>query len=61
LTLPEEDKTSPEDTLKFEVLSTPSKPKDSPSYEAMVNVFHNGTQRNTFKVIMATDKYVKKG
>jgi hypothetical protein len=29
LTRPEEDKKSPEDTLKFKLLSTPSMPKDS--------------------------------
>jgi hypothetical protein len=43
LTCPEEDKKSPEDTLRFELLSTLSKPKDSPTYEAVVNVFCNGT------------------
>jgi hypothetical protein len=36
---PEEDRKSLEDTLKFELLSTPLKPKDSPTYEAVVNVF----------------------
>jgi hypothetical protein len=43
LTFPEEDKKSPEDTLKFELLSTRLKPNDSPTYEAVVNVFCNGT------------------
>jgi hypothetical protein len=43
LTCPEEDKKSPEDTLKFELLNTPSKPKDSPTYEAVVNVVCTGT------------------
>jgi hypothetical protein len=58
---PEEDMKSPEDTLKFELLSTPSKPKDSPPYEAVVNVFHNGTPDGYIKVIIATDKVYMEG
>jgi hypothetical protein len=61
LTRPETDKKSPEDTLKFELLSTPSMPKDSPTYEAVGNVFHNGTPDGYIKVIIATDKVCKEG
>jgi hypothetical protein len=47
LTRPEEDKKSSADTLKFKLLSTPSKPKDSPTYE----VFLNGTPEEYIKAM----------
>jgi hypothetical protein len=47
--------------LKVELLSTLSKPKDSPTYEAVVNVFYNGTPDGYTKVIIATDKVCKEG
>jgi hypothetical protein len=56
LTCPEEDKKSPEGTLKFKLLSTPSKPKDSPTYEVVVNVFCNGTPKEYITAISAIDK-----
>jgi hypothetical protein len=40
-------------------LSTPSKPKDSPTYEVVVNVFHNGTPEEYIKAIIAIDKVCK--
>jgi hypothetical protein len=59
LTRPEEDKKSPEDSLKFKPLSTQAKTKDSPKYKVVVNVFHNGTPKKYIKVIIATDKVFK--
>jgi hypothetical protein len=59
LTLPEEDKKSPKGTLKFKLLSTPTKPKDSPMYEVVVNVFHNGTPEEYIKAVIAIDKVCK--
>jgi hypothetical protein len=60
LTCPEEDKKSPEDTLMFKLLSTPLKPKDSPTYyEVVVNVFHNGTPEEYIKSIISIDKVCK--
>jgi hypothetical protein len=59
LNRPEEDKKSPEDTLKFKLLSTPSKPKDSPTYEVVVNVFRNGTPEEYIKAVIAIDKVCK--
>jgi hypothetical protein len=58
-TRPEEDKKSPEDTLKFKLLSTPSKPIDSPTYEVVVNVFSNGTPEEYIKEVIAIDKVCK--
>jgi hypothetical protein len=55
LIFPEEDKKSPENTLKFKLLSTPSKAKDSPTYEVVVNVFHNGTQEEYIKAVIEFD------
>jgi hypothetical protein len=59
LTRPEEDMKSPEDTLKFKLLSTPLKPKDSPTYEVVVNVFCNGTPEEYIKAIIAIYKVCK--
>jgi hypothetical protein len=59
LTCPDEDKKSPEDTLKFKSLSTQSKPKDSPTYEVVVNVFCNGTPEEYIKAIIEIDKVCK--
>jgi hypothetical protein len=56
LNRPQEDKKSPEDTLKFKLLSTPSKPKESPMYEVMVNVFCNNTPEEYIKAVIAIDK-----
>jgi hypothetical protein len=56
---PEEDKKSPEGTLKFRLLSTPSKLKDSPTYEVVVNVFRNGTPEEYIKAIIAIYKVCK--
>jgi hypothetical protein len=61
LTRPEDDKKGPDDTLKFRLLSTPLTPKDSPTYEAVVNVFRNGTPEEYIKAIIATDKVCKEG
>jgi hypothetical protein len=59
LTCTEEDKKSLEKTLKFTLLSTPSKTKDSPTYEVAVNVFCNGTPEEYIKAVMAIDKVCK--
>jgi hypothetical protein len=45
--------------LKFKLLSSPSKPKDSPTYEVVVNVFRNGTPEEYIKAIIAIDKVCK--
>jgi hypothetical protein len=52
---------SPEDTLKFKLLSTTSKPKNSPTHEVVVNVFHNGTPEEYIKAIIAVEKVCKEG
>jgi hypothetical protein len=59
LNSPEEDKKSPEDTLKFKRLSTPTKPKDSPMYEVVVNVFHNGTPEEYIKAMIKEKKHLR--
>jgi hypothetical protein len=57
LTLLEEDKKSPEDTLKFKLLSTPS--KHSPTYEVVVNVFCNGTPEEYIKAMIKEKKHLR--
>jgi hypothetical protein len=59
LTLPEEDKKSPENTLKFKLLSTPLRPKDSPTYEVVVNAFWNGTPEEYIKAMIKKKKHLR--
>ena len=59
LTRPEEDKKSTEDTLKFKQLSTPSKTKDSPTYEVVVNIFRNDTPEEYIKAMIKEKKHLR--
>ena len=59
LTRPEEDKKSTEDTLKLKQLSTPSKTKDSPMYEVVVNIFHNDTPEEYIKAMIKEKKQLR--
>jgi hypothetical protein len=59
LNRPEEEKNSPEDTLKFKLLRSPLKPKDSSTYKVVVNVFRNGTPEEYIKAVIANNKVCK--
>ena len=54
----EESKKNAEDTLKFKLLSIPTK-KESPTYEMVVNLFRTGTPEEYIKAVIAIDKVCK--
>jgi hypothetical protein len=54
----EETKKNAEETLKFKLLSIPTK-KDSPTYEMVVNLFKTGTPEEFIKAVIAIDKVCK--